>query len=77
MELDAKLIGNKIKEIRKSAHKSQEGFAETIDTSARTVCNIENGVVLPSLQTVVNIAEQFKSSVDDIVGNPKKDKNDE
>ena len=67
MVLDAVFIGNNIRNIRKSANKSQESFAEQIDTTPRTVSNIENGVVLPSLQTIANISECFNLSIDSII----------
>lgn len=67
MVLDAEFIGKKIRYIRKSAKKSQEAFAEEIDSTARTVCNIENGAVVPMLQTIANISEKFNYSVDSII----------
>ena len=71
MKLDAKDIGNRIKAIRLSEHKSQETFAEIIDTSSRTVSNIENGFVIPTLQTVANKTDSFNCSLDVIVGKEK------
>lgn len=68
MILNAKDIGNRVRNIRKSVKKPQELFAEMIETSSRTVSNIENGAVLPSLQTVANIAERFNCSIDEIIG---------
>ena len=67
MVLDAEYIGNYIRDIRKSANKSQEAFAELLNVSTRTVSNIENGVVIPSLQTIANIADCFDCSVDSII----------
>ena len=67
MVLDAEIIGKNIRKIRKSANKSQEAFAEKLEVSTRTVSNIENGVVVPSLQTVANISENFNCSVDSII----------
>ena len=67
MKLDPKLIGDNIRTLRKSKNTTQEKFAELVDVSARSVSNIENGEVTPSLQTVVNIAEYFNCSVDSII----------
>ena len=67
MILDAEFIGVNVRNIRKSANQSQETFAEIVDVSTHTVSNIENGVVVPSLQTIVNIAERFNCSVDSII----------
>ena len=67
MILDAEFIGKNIRDIPKAAKKSQEAFAEEIDSTARTVSNIENGSVVPKLQTVANISERFNCSVDSII----------
>ena len=72
MKLNAKHIGDNVKYIRKIANKSQEGFAEQIETSTRKVSNIERGVVIPSLQTVVNISKHFEYSINFIIGNNTK-----
>ena len=52
MELDAKQIGKTVRELRKNNHKFQERFAELIEITPRTVYNIENGFVMPQLQTI-------------------------
>lgn len=75
MILDAEHIGKNIRDIRKAAKESQEKFAEQIDTSARTVSNIENGDVVPSLQTVANISENYNRSIDSIILKDKKTMN--
>lgn len=67
MILDAENIGKNIRQIRKTAKMSQEEFAEEINITARTVSNIENGVVIPTLQTVAKISENFNCSVDFII----------
>ena len=67
MVLDAEIIGKNIRKIRKSANESQETFAEKLEVSTRSVSNIENGAVVPSLQTVANISENFNCSVDSII----------
>ena len=68
MELDAKRIGKTVRELRKNNHKSQERFAELIEITPRTVYNIENGFVVPQLQTIVNIAAYCNCSIEDILG---------
>lgn len=67
MVLDAEIIGKNIWKIRKSANESQETFAAKLEVSTRSVSNIENGAVVPSLQTVANISENFNCSVDSII----------
>lgn len=58
-KLSPKLVGAKIKEWRLSVNETQEEFAEHINRTAETVSNIERGLVLPSLETVVNIFEHI------------------
>lgn len=56
-KLNPKFVGAKVKEWRLSVDETQEEFAEHINRTVETVSNIERGVVLPSLETVVNIFE--------------------
>ena len=58
-KLSPKLVGAKIKQLRLSVNETQEEFAEHIDRTVETVSNIERGVVLPTLETVVNIFEHI------------------
>ncbi len=58
-KLSPKLVEAKIKELRLSVNETQEEFAEHINRTAETVSNIERGLVLPSLETVVNIFEHI------------------
>ncbi len=67
MILDPVFIGNQVRNVRMAANQSQEEFAEKINTTARTVSNIENGTVVPTLQTVVDIAESFNCTIESIV----------
>lgn len=66
-------IGKKVWHIRRGLLKTQEEFSELIDTTPETVSNVERGVVLPSLQTVANIAEQCGVSTDYLIGVNKKE----
>ncbi len=68
LELDALEIGERIRKVRKSTHLSQEKFAEIIDSSTQTVSNIETGRVIPTTQTMANIAHTCGVSIDKIVG---------
>lgn len=58
-KLNPKLVGVKIKQWRISVNETQEEFAEHINRTVETVSNIERGLVLPSLETVVNIFEHI------------------
>ena len=62
-------IGKKVWSIRKEIlKKTQEEFAEIIDTTPETIGNLERSVVYPSLRTIARIAECCGHSVDDILG---------
>ena len=56
------LIGQKIREIRKKSGLTQDKFSEMIGIEPQSLSNIENGKSYPSMQTVLNIMEQFKTS---------------
>ena len=56
-KLNPKFVGAKVKEWRLSVNETQEEFAEHINRTVETVSNIERGLVLPTLETVVNIFE--------------------
>ena len=62
-------IGEIVRTLRKeSSHKTQEQFAELIDTTPETVSNIERGIVMPNTKTLINIAEACNVSIDYILG---------
>ena len=58
-KLNLKFVGAKVKEWRLSVSETQEEFAEHIDRTVETVSNIERGLVLPTLETVVSIFEHI------------------
>ena len=69
MEKRKKLIGKKIKEIRKREQLTQELFSEKIGIEPSSLSNIENGKSFPSMITVLNIADKFKISFNDFFDN--------
>ena len=67
--LDPKIIGENVRQIRKEKMgQTQESFAESINTSKDTVSNIERGSVIPTTQTLANIAEYSGVSITPILG---------
>lgn len=54
-----KLIGGKVREIRRKSGFTQEQFAENIGIEPPSLSNIENGKSFPSLQTIMNIMDKF------------------
>ncbi|MBO8430396.1 helix-turn-helix transcriptional regulator [Spirochaetes bacterium] len=60
-----KLIGQKIKEIRKRNGITQETFSEIIGIEPSSLSNIENGKSFPSMQTILKIMEKFNAKPQD------------
>lgn len=55
--LEAKRIGKLVRKLRKEVMKqTQEQFAEGIDRSTKTVSNIEHGMVVPAMDTMLRIS---------------------
>ena len=69
MEKQKRLIGKKIKEIRKKNQLTQELFAEKIGIEPSSLSNIENGKSFPSMVTVLNIVDKFNITFDEFFDN--------
>lgn len=66
---DLLTIGEIVRNLRKeSTHKTQEQFAELINTTPETISNIERGLVIPNTKTLISIAECCNVSIDYILG---------
>lgn len=66
-KVDYKLLGEKIRLIRISKSMSQEKLAEKSHISRVFEGSIERGEKIPSLATVVSIAEALSVSVDELI----------
>lgn len=60
-----KLIGKRIKELRKEHNLSQQELAELINIDQRNLSNIECGISFPS-KSLLQIAEAFDISLKDL-----------
>lgn len=65
--LDIKVLGNRIKELRKARNLTQSDFAESLHVSFQAVSNWERGVAPPELENLTNIATCFGVLVDDLL----------
>ena len=63
-------LGKRIKSFRQKQHLSQNEFAERIGSTQQSISNYERGVVEPSIELLVRISENFCCSIDEIIGNP-------
>lgn len=66
---DLKLIGIKIKEIRKRKKISQEKLAEIVSMNHRSIVRLENNHSVPQLETLEKIAEALGVSISDFFEN--------
>jgi transcriptional regulator with XRE-family HTH domain len=69
-----KAMSDRIKKHRKLIGYTQEQFAEIIELSASSYTKIENAFQKPALDTLVNIAEKMKVSLDYLVFGGDQDK---
>ena len=65
--LDIKLIGNRIRELRKECGITQNAFADALHVSFQAVSNWERGIAPPELENLINISSFFGVLVDDLL----------
>lgn len=64
MEIDKKLVGDRIKRRRKAAGLTQEALAEQIGLSKNHLSNIERGRYLPTIETMLMICDALGQTPD-------------
>lgn len=70
----AKQVGNRLKNLRqKRGYSTQNNVAELIGVSRYSLIKYENGDMMPSAQTLIDIADFYGVSVDYILGREQKD----
>ena len=63
------MLSNRLKELRKKSGWSQQKLAEKAGVSYNTITKIEQGAAtMPTIQTMIKIADAFGVSLDDLVG---------
>lgn len=67
MNIDYKVIGNRIREIRKKKNWTQAKLAEKSGVEPSYISHIERGVTKLSLPTLISIANALNASLDEIV----------
>lgn len=63
------LIGKRIKELRKLNNLTQEELGKQLNVTKVSVCCYENGTRTPSLDTLIDLSNIFRTSLDYFVGN--------
>ena len=62
------LIGQRIKEIRKLNNLTQQELGKMLNVTKVSVCCYENGTRTPALDTLIDLANIFHTSLDYFVG---------
>ncbi len=57
---------NRVRELRKARHWTQEQFGDLLEVSRQTINSIENGRFDPSLTLALKIARLLEDSVEEI-----------
>lgn len=65
--MDKKFFGQKIKNLRKLNHYTQEKLSELIDIDVRQVARIEAGESLPSIETLLKMAKVLSVTPNDLI----------
>jgi len=66
------MLAKRLKELRKKAGWSQQKLAEKSSLSYNTITKIEQGAAtMPTIQTIIKIADAFDISIDELVGRKK------
>jgi transcriptional regulator with XRE-family HTH domain len=73
MELDAKLLGKRIRDRRTARQISQKDLATQVGVSPSAVNQYEKGEKIPSTNTLINIADVLDVSSDYLLGASDKD----
>lgn len=60
-------LGNKIRQLRKSKHWSQEKLGEKAELTQQHISLIENGETVPGIATLMKLAKVFDIPIDDLV----------
>ncbi len=66
---NGELLGNKLYELRKKHHLSQEELAERLGVSRQAVSKWECGESLPDTDNLITISKLYGVSLDELVGN--------
>lgn len=69
--LDKKVLGLKIKEVRKTKNMRQDDLAIKSNLSRTYICDIENGRYTPSLDTLLRLASVLEVPVTDLISGVK------
>jgi transcriptional regulator with XRE-family HTH domain len=67
-----KILGERIKELRKSKNLTQKQLAEILNVKSQTMQMFEYGTRRPKLENLITLADYFDVSLDYLVGRTDK-----
>ena len=62
------VIGERIAKLRKSSGEKQEDLAEVLGCNRGSLANYETGKRTPDIDTIIKIAQHYKTTTDYILG---------
>lgn len=65
---EGKLFGERLREMRLKRNVTQQALAEAAEMSLTYISNMEHGLKVPSLTTIIRIAIALECKVMDLVG---------
>ncbi|WP_338342867.1 helix-turn-helix transcriptional regulator [Fructobacillus fructosus] len=65
-------FSKRLKSLREKEGVTQRKMAKHIGMSAGTIANLENGYSKPSFDVLIDIADYFEMSLDDLVGRERR-----
>lgn len=71
--MDQKKTGRFLKELRKEKGLTQEQFSEILGVSNRSISRWENGINMPDFDLVIEIANYYEISIDELLDGERKD----
>ena len=66
MGKDHEKLLNKLQQLRKAAHLTQQELSEAAEVSRKSINAIENGIYIPSTVLALKIAKTIKCKVEDL-----------
>ena len=73
--MDQKKIGSLLKELRKEKRLTQEQLAEHFNVSTRSVSRWENGINMPELSLLIELADFYNIDIREIIDGERKSEN--
>ncbi len=66
-EIVPQRLGRKLRDLREAKKLTQEELSQKLNISRKTVSKWENGVGLPSIQFIKDVADFYGVTIDDIL----------